>query len=99
MMGGMFGAIGVLAALYQRKSTSRGEEVKSALCEKNVSPVAQHMMEALMTGKPVTPMPDRIRAWAVYDTFTAADGEQAFSGCLHCSSGCAKACRQLRIGR
>jgi len=80
VMGGMFGAIAVLAALYQRKSTGRGQEVKSALFENNVFLVAQHMMEALMTGKPVTPMPDRIRAWAVYDTFTTADGGQVFVG-------------------
>jgi crotonobetainyl-CoA:carnitine CoA-transferase CaiB-like acyl-CoA transferase len=80
VMGGMFGAIAVLAALYQRKSTGRGQQVKSALFENNVFLVAQHMMEALMTGKPVTPMPDRVRAWAVYDTFTTADGEQVFVG-------------------
>ena len=80
VMGGMFGAIAVLAALYQRKATGRGQEVKSALFENNVFLVAQHMMEALMTGKPVTPMPDRIRAWAVYDTFNTADGEQVFVG-------------------
>lgn len=80
VMGGMFGAIAVLAALCQRKSIGRGQEVKSALFENNVFLVAQHMMEGLMVGKPATPMPDRIRAWAVYDTFTTADGEQVFVG-------------------
>jgi crotonobetainyl-CoA:carnitine CoA-transferase CaiB-like acyl-CoA transferase len=80
VMGGMFGAIAVLAALYQRKETGRGQEVESALFENNVFLVAQHMMEGLMTGKPVMPMPDRVRAWAVYDTFTTADGGQVFVG-------------------
>jgi crotonobetainyl-CoA:carnitine CoA-transferase CaiB-like acyl-CoA transferase len=80
VMGGMFGAIAVLAALYQRRDTGRGQEVKSALFENNVFLVAQHMMEGLMTGKPATPMPDRVRAWAVYDTFTTADGGQVFVG-------------------
>jgi crotonobetainyl-CoA:carnitine CoA-transferase CaiB-like acyl-CoA transferase len=80
VMGGMFGAIAVLAALYQRQHTGRGQEVKSALFENNVFLVAQHMMEGLMTRKRATPMPDRIRAWAVYDTFKTADGEQVFVG-------------------
>jgi crotonobetainyl-CoA:carnitine CoA-transferase CaiB-like acyl-CoA transferase len=80
VMGGMFGAIAILAALYQRKQTGQGQEVKSALFENNVFLVAQHMMEALMTGKPALPMTERIRAWAVYDTFTTADGEKVFVG-------------------
>jgi len=80
VMGGMFGAIAVLAALYQQQHTGRGQEVKAALFENNVFLVAQHMMEGLMTRKPATPMPDRIRAWAVYDTFRTADGEQVFVG-------------------
>ncbi len=80
IMGGMFGAIAIIAALYQRKSTGEGQYVQSALFENNVFLVAQHMMEGFMTGKPVVPMPDRIRSWAVYDIFTAADGEQVFIG-------------------
>jgi crotonobetainyl-CoA:carnitine CoA-transferase CaiB-like acyl-CoA transferase len=80
VMGGMFGAIAILAALYQRQSTGRGQYVQSGLFENNVFLMAQHMMEGLMTGKPVTPMPDRIRAWAVYDTFTTSDGGQVFVG-------------------
>ncbi|MDP2706381.1 MAG: CaiB/BaiF CoA-transferase family protein [Burkholderiales bacterium] len=80
VMGGMFGAIAVLAALFQRRQTGQGQEVESALFENNVFLVAQHMMEGLMTGKPVEPMPDRVRAWAVYDTFTTSDGGQVFVG-------------------
>jgi crotonobetainyl-CoA:carnitine CoA-transferase CaiB-like acyl-CoA transferase len=80
VMGGMFGAIAILAALHQRKTTGRGQQVMSSLFENNVFLVAQHMLEGLVTGKPVTPMPERIRAWAVYDTFTTGDGEQVFVG-------------------
>jgi crotonobetainyl-CoA:carnitine CoA-transferase CaiB-like acyl-CoA transferase len=80
VMGGMFGAIGILAALYQRKSTGAGQEVKTALFENNVFLMAQHMLESVATGTPAVPMPDRVRAWAVYDTFETADGEKVFVG-------------------
>jgi len=36
IMGGMFGAIGVLAALHERNKTGKGHTVKSALFENNV---------------------------------------------------------------
>ena len=78
IMGGMFGAIGVLAALQARHTTGRGQEVQSALFENNVLLVAQHMMQFAVTGKPAAPMPSRISAWAVYDVFTVKDGEQIF---------------------
>jgi crotonobetainyl-CoA:carnitine CoA-transferase CaiB-like acyl-CoA transferase len=78
IMGGMFGAIGVLASLQQRHRTGRGQEVASALFENNVFLVAQHMMQFAVTGKPANPMPNRLSAWAVYDVFTVKDGEQIF---------------------
>jgi crotonobetainyl-CoA:carnitine CoA-transferase CaiB-like acyl-CoA transferase len=80
VMGGMFGAIAILAALHQRASTGRGQYVQSALFENNAFLVAQHMMEGLASGKPVPPMPDRTRAWAVYDNFKTRDGELVFVG-------------------
>jgi crotonobetainyl-CoA:carnitine CoA-transferase CaiB-like acyl-CoA transferase len=78
IMGGMFGAIGAMAALAQREKTGKGQEVQSALFENNVFLVAQHMMQFAVTGRPAAPMPDRISAWAVYDVFTVKDGEQVF---------------------
>ena len=80
VMGGMFGAIAILSAIIQRKTTGEGQYVQSGLFENNVFLMAQHMLEGFMTGKPVVPMPDRVRAWAVYDTFTTAEGEQVFVG-------------------
>ncbi|WP_048438430.1 CaiB/BaiF CoA-transferase family protein [Caenimonas sp. SL110] len=78
MMGGMFGAIGAMAALAQREKTGVGQEVQSALFENNVFLVAQHMMQFAVTGQPAAPMPGRISAWAVYDVFTVKGGEQIF---------------------
>ncbi len=78
IMGGMFGAIGVLGALLQRGITGRGQEVQAALFENNVLLVAQHMLQYAITGVPADPMPERISAWGVYDVFTVRGGEQIF---------------------
>jgi len=78
IMGGMFGAIGVLAALYERGKTGKGHYIASALFENNVFLVAQHMMQFAVTGKAAAPMPSRISAWGIYDVFTVKDGEQVF---------------------
>ena len=78
IMGGLFGAIGALAALWQRQHTGRGQQVGSALFENNVFLVAQHMMQFALTGQAAAPMPSRISAWALYDVFTVKDGEQIF---------------------
>ena len=80
VMGGMFAAIAILGALHQRKETGKGQYVQSALYESCAFLMAQHMMEGLITNKPVTPMPDRIRAWALYDTFKTKEGELVFVG-------------------
>ncbi|SPA02615.1 Predicted acyl-CoA transferase/carnitine dehydratase [Cupriavidus taiwanensis] len=78
IMGGMFGAIGVLAALYERNTTGTGKEIQSGLFENCVLLSAQHMQQYAVTGKPAAPMPARISAWAVYDVFHLADGHQMF---------------------
>jgi crotonobetainyl-CoA:carnitine CoA-transferase CaiB-like acyl-CoA transferase len=78
IMGGMFGAIGALAALRAREVTGRGQEVQSSLFENNVFLVAQHMMQFAVTGQPAAPMPSRISAWGIYDVFTVKEGEQIF---------------------
>jgi len=82
IMGGMFGAIGVLAALRERDRTGRGQEVQSALFENCVFLSAQNMQQHLMTGEPVPPMPSRVSSWSVYDVFTLKDDEQLFIGAV-----------------
>jgi crotonobetainyl-CoA:carnitine CoA-transferase CaiB-like acyl-CoA transferase len=78
IMGGLFGAIGVMAALKARETTGVGQKVESALFENNVFLVAQHMLQFAVTGAPAAPMPERISSWAVYDVFSVKDGEQIF---------------------
>jgi crotonobetainyl-CoA:carnitine CoA-transferase CaiB-like acyl-CoA transferase len=78
IMGGMFGAIGVMAALAQREKSGKGQQVQSALFENNIFLVAQHMMQFAVTGQPAAPMPGRISAWGIYDVFTVKGGEQIF---------------------
>ncbi|MCD0503238.1 CaiB/BaiF CoA transferase family protein [Bordetella petrii] len=78
IMGGMFGAMGAMAALAQREKTGLGTQVQTSLFENNVFLVGQHMMQYAVTGKAAAPMPSRISAWAVYDVFTVKDGEQIF---------------------
>jgi crotonobetainyl-CoA:carnitine CoA-transferase CaiB-like acyl-CoA transferase len=80
IMGGMFGAIGALAALVQRQRDGAGRRIDSALFENCVLLVAQHMMQFAVTGKPAAPMPARLSAWGIYDVFTSADGTQLFLG-------------------
>lgn len=82
IMGGMFGAIGVLAALREREATGRGQEVQSALFENCVFLSAQHMQQFSMTGEPPPPMPSRVSAWSVYDVFSLKDDEQLFIGAV-----------------
>ena len=69
IMGGMFAAIGILAALHERAHTGKGQLVRSALFENNVFLVAQHMAQFAVTGKPAPPMPARMTAWGIYDVF------------------------------
>jgi crotonobetainyl-CoA:carnitine CoA-transferase CaiB-like acyl-CoA transferase len=78
IMGGIFGAVGAMAALMQRQQTGKGQEVQSALFENNIFLVAQHMMQFAVTGKAAAPMPERISPWGIYDVFSVKDSEQIF---------------------
>lgn len=80
IMGGMFGAIGALAALAERGRTGAGRRIDSGLFENCVLLVAQHMMQFAVTGAPAAPMPARVSAWGIYDVFSLADGTQLFLG-------------------
>ncbi len=80
IMGGMFGVIGILAALLERGRTGRGGEIRVGLFENCLFMVAQHMVQHELTGAPSVPMPERVHAWPIYDIFETADGGRLFIG-------------------
>ncbi len=71
--GGMFGVIGVLAALEERHRTGKGALIQTSLFETTVYLVGQHMAQLAVTGTAANPMPARISAWAIYDVFETRD--------------------------
>ena len=73
IMGGMFAAIGILAALRERETTGRGKLVKSALFENTVFLVGQHMAQYAITGEAPPPMSVKKPAWGIYDIFETSD--------------------------
>ena len=80
IMGGMFGAIGIMAALEERHRSKKGQKVTSALYENVVYLMGQHMAQTSTTGSAPPPMSVRVSAWAVYDIFETRDQEQVFVG-------------------
>ncbi len=81
IMGGMFGVISILAALYQKRGGSKnGADIRIGLFENCLFLVAQHMVEYEMTGRKPRSMPEREHAWPIYDIFDAAGGDRIFIG-------------------
>lgn len=81
IMGGMFGVIAILAALYQKRGGKRdGADIRIGLFENCLFLVAQHMVEYEMTGNKPRSMPEREHAWPIYDIFDAAGGARIFIG-------------------
>jgi len=78
--GGIFGALGILAALRERDRTGRGQLVESSLFESTAFLVSQHMGQQALTGVEPPPMPEKASSWAVYDPFQTADGKTVFIG-------------------
>lgn len=80
IMGGVFGALGIVTALHERQKTGKGNRVIGTLYEAVVFMVAQHMAWAAINREPSLPLPEVDAAWPVYDLFDTAEGEKIFIG-------------------
>ncbi len=80
ILGGTFGAVGILAALREREATGRGKRVTSGLFENTAYLVAQHMAQFELTGEAPPPMSVKRPAWGVYDIFETGDADRLFVG-------------------
>ena len=80
IMGGTYGVIGILTALYERERTGKGQYVLASLFESTAFLMGQFMTLAAITGKPIPPMSQRISAWAIYEVFKSKEGEDIFIG-------------------
>lgn len=80
IMGGTYGAIGILVALREREQTGRGQLVQNGLFETAAFIMGQHMAYAAIAREEVPPMPERVSAWAIYRVFDTLDGEPVFVG-------------------
>lgn len=80
IMGGTFGAVGILAALHKRNQTGKGEKIVSALYESSAYLVGQHMAGEIQQKKRSEPMPVRPRSWGIYDVFKSKDDKEIFIG-------------------
>lgn len=78
--GGMFGVIGILAAVHERHLTGKGKQVTSSLYETTAFMVGQHMAQQAVSGEEPPPMSIRRSAWSVYDIFYCQNDERVFVG-------------------
>jgi crotonobetainyl-CoA:carnitine CoA-transferase CaiB-like acyl-CoA transferase len=80
ILGGVFGALGILASLRERDRHGTAAPVECGLFETAAFLMGQHLAYSAMTGQAVPPMPARVSAWAVYEIFQSGDGESIFIG-------------------
>jgi len=80
ILGGVFGALGIITALYERERTGQGKHILSTLFESTAFLVGQHMAHVAVTGEKSIPMPEGTAPWSVYDLFETAEGDQIFIG-------------------
>jgi crotonobetainyl-CoA:carnitine CoA-transferase CaiB-like acyl-CoA transferase len=76
---GMFAVQGILAALFARETTRRGQRVDVAMLDSVAALLTYQASIAFATGETPTRMGNRHPSISPYDTFDAADGEFVLS--------------------
>lgn len=72
--GGMFGVMGVLAALYERERSGRGQHVDIAMVDCQVSMLSYMATMHFLSGNDPEPIGNGHFVHAPYDTFRCSDG-------------------------
>lgn len=80
LMGGTYGALGVIVALRERDRTGKGGLVENGLFETAAYLMGQHMAYSAASQKPVPPMAARVSPWSVYRLFETGDDQLVFVG-------------------
>ncbi len=80
LMGGTYGALGIILALRERDQTGEGALVENGLFETAAFLMGQHMAYSAISQEPVPPMAARISPWSVYRQFDTGDGQPVFVG-------------------
>jgi crotonobetainyl-CoA:carnitine CoA-transferase CaiB-like acyl-CoA transferase len=79
-----YGVLGILAALYRRQATGRGDKIESGLFETVVFWIAQHITRAQMTGINPPPRGEQssgmgaAMGWGVYQLFQTKEAKPLF---------------------
>ena len=80
IMGGTYGALGVILALRERDRTGRGSLIENGLFETAAFIMGQHMAYSAISQEPVPPMAVRVSPWSIYQQFETGDSKRVFIG-------------------
>lgn len=82
IMGGTYGALGIILALRERDQSGQGALVENGLFETAAFIMGQHMAYAAISQEPVPPMAARVSPWSIYQQFETVDRQRVFVGVI-----------------
>ena len=90
MAGGMYTAIGVLAALHERQASGKGQHVDVAMLDSQVALLENAVVRAANTGETPGPIGTRHPLVTPFQAFPTADGHLVLAGVKDWQLFCAK---------